>query len=575
MRFLVLALMLFCLASPGMAAGLKSSQSATLEQTFNPHPDPNDIVLPMPHGLSMVFKAVEVPAQGFLWDTTFNMGMGVSGRPELDYYDRRFSAVLAAPFSAADLPAAWQPALPTNARIPFFYYFMGKYEISEAQWQVIMEGEQPGSGPAPTLTDQSSRPKTNISWYDTQEFIRRYNQWLLDQYPDSLPKFSGDDRNMGFVRLPMEAEWEYAARGGSRVTQEVLRQEEFYPLGADTTLPDYAVFTPLGAPTVQEKPLSIGSRLPNPLGLFDMAGNVSEMVQDSFRFSLGGRLHGSAGGYVRKGGSYLSTNSEIMPGAREEVAFFNRRGPVNASDLGLRLTLSGINTPGGERMQTLTEEWTKIGESQRALLSANPENMTDSPLEQIDKLLAATTDPLLAEPLTRLRVSLKDSNIALDRERAASAEGLVRTMLYLSETIRNYGVRYDIAYRRTLEITQIIEDAKKKKTSPEKLKPVQDALAQFQDAQKEMLLAMESSANFYKGKLEESASYPAELIDYSLNLVANELNQENLLAKNMRQNLDIYTSHLNIYRTKPNTLTKNRILKDILPDNLEKGLKLD
>lgn len=550
-------------ASSVMAAPLKSRNEADPKELFNPAPATDDIALPMPCGLSMIFKPIEVPAKGFLWDMSFNMGSDAAERPGMEYYDRRFSAAIAAPFAAEDLPAAWRSALPADPKVPFFYYLMGKYEITEAQWQAIMEN----TCPAPS--EQAARPKTDISWYDAQEFTRRYNQWLLDNAPDHLPRFVGDDRNIGSLRLPTETEWEYAARGGSRVTQEVLRQEEFYPLAEGETLADYAVFRPEGATSVQEHPLRIGSRRANPLGLYDMAGNVAEMVQDAFRFSLGGRLHGSSGGFVRKGGSFISGTAEIMPGRREEVAFFNSRGSVATSDMGVRLVLSGINSPGGKRPETLMSEWKGIGEGTTLV------DEGANPLQEVDRLLGTNTDAANKENLTRLRAMLKDNNVALERQRTAAAEGLIRTILYMSETVRNYGVRHDIAFRRINEITELIAAAHRKKAPQTEISSMEEALKQFSGARQEMVIAMESAVNFYKSKLEETALYPSEIIDYNFNLISNELKQDNLLAKNMRQNLSMFAVHLKRFRAGQTAdLTKARLLKDILPDNLEKGLKL-
>ena len=548
------------------AAGLKSRADVSVQDATNPHPADDDILLPMPCGLQMAFKAVEVPAQGFLWDAPLNMGSETAdgGR---GYYDRRFASAVAAPFSTADLPRSWRKALPQDARVPLFYYLMAKYELSGLQWRAIMEPACP-SGP---LSPEDSRPKTGISWYDAQDFNRRYTQWLLENAPESLPKYEGDDKNVGFLRLPTEAEWEYAARGGARVPRETFDQEAFHPLEPGTAYGDYAVYRPEGAAALYETPLPIGSRRPNPLGLYDTAGNAAEMVFDLFHFSLGGRLHGSAGGFVRKGGSFSGGEAEIMPGRREEVAFFNGRGPVSAADLGMRPVLSGINTPAGGRGETLLAEWNKLGE-QSVVMGQN-----ESPLQAIDRMLAANTPE--RENLGKLRVLIKDNNIALERQRNAAAEGLVRTALYMSETVRNYGVRFNIAYSRANDIRKMLADAAKNKSKsalkPAEVAQLQKTLAQFEQAGRDQFAALESAVNFYKSKVEETAQFPPEVIDYNIGLISDELKQDNLLGKNMRSNLDTFNSHLKLFRTGKNlALQKKQLIRDILPQNLQAGMEL-
>ena len=109
------------------------------------------------------------------------------------------------------------------------------------------------------------------------------------------------DSSANGYRLPTEAEWEYAARGGHRVSESQLNQEEFFPLDGQP-YSDYAVFTEPGSAKPPEKLAWIGSKCSNPVGLFDTAGNAAEMVLDPFRFSLGFRLHGATGGFIAKGG---------------------------------------------------------------------------------------------------------------------------------------------------------------------------------------------------------------------------------------------------------------------------------
>ncbi|MDF7821827.1 SUMF1/EgtB/PvdO family nonheme iron enzyme [Runella sp. MFBS21] len=137
-------------------------------------------------------------------------------------------------------------------------FYMSKYEITQRQWESVM-----GSNPS-YFKDCGDCPVEKVSWEDVQEFLKRLNA-----------------RTGGSYRLPTEAEWEYAAGGGSGTRtrfgngRDVLDATEanFYSK-ADAKEP-YSVVG-----DYRTKTIKVGSFRPNGLGLYDMTGNVLEWCSD-------------------------------------------------------------------------------------------------------------------------------------------------------------------------------------------------------------------------------------------------------------------------------------------------------
>ncbi len=559
----ILCVALIFAADPAGAALRSKGEAVSLEDAVNPKPLPDDILLPMPCDTSMAFRAVGVQSEGFLGDMQTLFGCDDCDRKGADYYERRWGAAVSGPFSPADLPASMRKNLPKAPAGNYYFYLIGKYEVSNFQWKAVMEGFCPTE--KNPLSADDARPKTDLSWYDALAFSQKYTEWLLANAPDALPHFAGDGKNVGFLRLPTEPEWEYAARGGHAVPRASMRETDFFPFPEGETVASYAVFREEGR--VQETVLPVGSRLPNPLGVHDTAGNAAEMMFDTFHFSLGGRLHGSVGGFLRKGGSYLSGASEILPGRREETAFFNDRGPLKAKDLGFRLVLSGINTPGGNRPAELEKEWKTVGSGAGLLL-----DQAKNPLEEIDRL-AAKAGPTERENLERLRALIKDNNIVLERQQAEAAENLVRSSLFMVETVRNYAVRHK-------GFINLIANAEKErpaaeKMGPEAVKAVDKAIADLKGNAAGMRQSLDAAVGFYRSKVEESLNYPEKLFDDKLTLLTAEMKGDDLLSQNMRKASGIYKQHVvKLRRGDRAALSNAAVLKDILPENLRDGLGL-
>lgn len=543
------ALLLAPCASQSALAALARKADVSTADAYNPKPADNDIILPMPCGLSMVFKLVAVPAKGLLWDMPMRPGVDDSAHQDRAFYDRRYNTALSGAFTLEDLPAAWRKQAPQGQN---YFYLVAKYEVSNLQWHAVMDNACPDTA---NPGADAARPATDMSWYDAVDFTRRYTTWLLQNAPDSLPRFAGDQRNVGFVRLPTETEWEYAARGGQTAGSQLLLQEDFFALPTGESKADYAVYRPEQGARA-EGMANIGSRKPNPLGIYDTAGNAAEMVLDAFRFSMAGRLHGSAGGFVRKGGSFLSGDAEILPGRREEMPFFLTDGPAHARDLGFRPVISGINTPGGGRPQELTAEWNKAGEKLAPL--AQDGQTARNPLDELDRLLAAAPDEASRKNLQDLRNTIKENNIMLERQKQLEAQSLLRTGVYMIETLRNYSSR-----RNSLK-TQIEsmerEKASAKGAALEKLKQILDT------ANRGLVMldtSIEKSLTFYRSKVEESALLAPEVLAAADASLAKDFSGNDPFNENMHRNLELYRLHVDAVR-KNKTVSREAMQKAIL-----------
>ena len=197
----------------------------------------------------------------------------------------------------------------TRVRISRGFY-LGKYEVTQRQWESVM-----GSNPSRFKNCGENCPVEKVSWNDVQEFLRKLNAR------------SGGRR----YRLPTEAEWEYAARGGT--TADTYAEDLTNPLGNDPVLNRIAWYDENSGGRTHP----VGRKAPNGWGLHDMLGNVREWVGDRYGDYPGGRVTDPVG---PRSGSYRVLRGGSWNGIASNCRSANRfRGSpgYRVINLGFRL----------------------------------------------------------------------------------------------------------------------------------------------------------------------------------------------------------------------------------------------
>ncbi len=176
-------------------------------------------------------------------------------------------------------------------------FYMGETEVTQELWQAVM-------GTNPSYFKGSQKPVECVSWDECQKFIQKLNSKTERQF-----------------RLPTEAEWEYAARGGNK--------SKGYKYSGSNSIGQVAWYDDNSSNTTHP----VKQKSPNELGLYDMSGNVGEWTSSYWRSNYNASEDRSR--RVRRGGSWYNYASY----ARVSYRDYYSPGSSN-SGIGLRLVLA-------------------------------------------------------------------------------------------------------------------------------------------------------------------------------------------------------------------------------------------
>lgn len=194
-------------------------------------------------------------------------------------------------------------------------FYIGETEVTQNLWEYVM-----GENPSKIKDSSSNLPVDNITWEDAQTFCKNLSRLTKRKF-----------------RLPTEAEWEYAARGGHKAEEQTI-------YSGSNDLNEVGWYD--GNSNYRSHPVK--TKKPNALGLYDMSGNVYEICQDSKeKYDKDGKEEtdpmvnsGNDTPKIRRGGAWSEPSKSERVSFRRKMDFDKGKNAHEAnSNTGMRLVM--------------------------------------------------------------------------------------------------------------------------------------------------------------------------------------------------------------------------------------------
>lgn len=501
-----LANKIICFLATGMVIPVALADGNVAWENRKPMND--DVVVTLPCNYKMVFRKIYTKFLNEANPITMNDLSYVAGTPSIDN-SSLFSQSLNKRYIQGNF----------KDKQGYFFY-LSKYEVMTPQYNAIMTGECKDK-----LTIKDQFPITQVSWFDAMEFSRKFSNYIQKSKVKIDGVSAGEEL---FVRLPLEEEWEFAARGGRKVS-EVEFNADIPPLGENKGIKDYAWYQ-----SSNGKLNISGLKEPNPLGLFDMLGNVSEMMFEPFRATRTGRLHGQIGGFVVRGGSFLSSQADIGNYVRSERKYYIKGEENKAKDMGFRVVIASPLVSSIDEAKKLNEEIKhldneSVQEDQAASKSMNM-------VENIVSLKMVSENKELKSAMAQLQNEMQVANAERDEMRTAAIISSIRLGGFLCKSLSDELATYNFFNNTALKMKERCDQGNQ-------------AMCTNYEKQKATADRFQNNLNYLAGYYGDNISYA--LNTYNLGLILKQTNTAKINSEQTESLLpnfiDMYLKHIKKY----------------------------